>query len=1183
MRRYLIFALLCISPSFFVQAKADVATNGNALTWGINAITLRPPYSTAASLDELLTNQSDVVSLKQFYRAGGAGPPSEPTECHFAYNSDSLFVVFRCAETNLTFPAIRHNVNWYSLLGSPSEQDSAFPDKVDLFVRPDMNSPLYFQFTVTLDSLKFGCKRQLRRVTLPVATTKRLNLSSDEEKPATLLQSHSIATDYKESDESGTSIRFKIVTAFEANVVKKTNAWVVSLRIPWKTIGGKPRDYFGLLPVRTCWRDGEVSSPVAFDFTERPPGDLFIDTHFSGKNSVQANQTALCRLPSGILRWQRPALLTYPDADTIRRVWQMEQSLRKPTDKNNFAQRLYLTQRWTDLLTLEGFNFRPETGAIVEHNLSLFIVRREINAALQKNRMNQAYSLLDDYLKSLDKASRDWFADGSSGDTADNEWESISKLNSLDVKGNILLMRCLAGDHEINLHLSLPKTGGIRICDDNEGYFKPVGLLPLNFIKSSNSYSIETISGKINIVQRPFTILSYNAFGSKVMQIGGNDIAFHFGAGGKILAVDFKNHIRPDEVIYGFGERYDCFNENGKVLTLWGMDDWIGNTVGLMNESYKPIALFHSSKGYMMFDNSTYRLRADIGKTNPSQCRLTQQGSIFDYYFWIGSPETALESYTDLTGKPILPPKWAFGPWIGRTGRGWSNSSLHNPVAEEEKVVKRFAELDIPHSAIYAEGSSADSKSLNKFMAARGIKVLSWSYPVISERQQKSLMPELKPDELPILNAGNETASRELGYVDFTNPNALELCRRWWKHRLNIGVAGSMVDFGDRVPEGATFYNGEHGDEMHNFYAYDYHKTYSEVFREKRGKDFILFGRAAAPGTQKFVAQFAGDHPSNFAGLQAVLTGALNLCACGFSTWGSDLGGFLGWPEPAVYIRWTQFACFSPLMRSHGRTPREPWNYGGAAVSNYKYYAWVRENLLDYIYNTAAYSHETGIPMMRSMAIAYPEESLLAAVKDEYMFGQDLLVAPVITEENSRTISLPSGKWTSLWTGETVGGSTNFTSYVPLNTIPIYLKQGAIVPVSLNKALQFGESMTFGKVKALIVTPPDKEENLSLTDERIDKETVKLRPETNNSFVVELKNASEIGYLLVYGATTVSAVKVDGKNLPELVEKNFSLMPTGWQIDSTINRLVIRLPSRQTSQNGSLAKIEVKLQPKDSK
>jgi alpha-glucosidase (family GH31 glycosyl hydrolase) len=477
--------------------------------------------------------------------------------------------------------------------------------------------------------------------------------------------------------------------------------------------------------------------------------------------------------------------------------------------------------------------------------------------------------------------------------------------------------------------------------------------------------------------------------------------------------------------------------------------------------------------------------------------RLTQPGPILDYYIWTGTPEATLRAYTELTGKPLLPPKWAFEPWSGRTGRGWKNTPLHNPVAEAESVMTRFQAMDIPHSAIYMEGDGADSPALNSFMAKHGLHVLSWYFPVITRGKQASLMPEIPVDKLPLLWAGSRSYSDSLGYVDFSNPNALELARRWWKHRLDIGVAGSMVDFGDRVPEEAVFYDGKHGDEMHDFYAYDYQKTYSEVFREKRGDDYILFARAAAPGTQKFICQFGGDHPANFAGLRSLLTGALNLSACGFSTWGSDLGGFLGWPEPGTYMRWTQFACFSPLMRCHGRTPREPWNFGAAAITNYRQYAWVRENLLDYIYDSARQSHETGIPMMRSMAVAFPDELSLAAVEDQYMFGQDLLVAPMVSDGNWRTIHFPRGAWTSLWGGAAINGPASVDTFVPSDVIPVYLRAGAVVPVELNPSLRFGESMTHGRVNAMIATPPSGQ----------------------GKFQVTFKNSPEAKFLLVYGAT----------------------------------------------------------------
>ncbi len=1133
---------------FCFPTESAVAQDDTAPAWGVSAMTLKPGYSVNPSADELLTNEANTISLNRFYRAGGTGLTSQSSECRVAYDTNDLFVIFRCAESDLSFAAKNHNANWYSLLDTPWDQDSDFPDSVSLFIRPDVNHSYYYQFAVTKEGSIFGCKRQLGS--------------------------------FSEDDDQESRVRVQKVADFTATVLSGTNEWTVLLRIPWSTIGGKATNDFGLLPIRTRWRNGEVSSPVAFDFTERPPMDLFIETHFSGGPGIQVYPDTLCRLPSGILRWQNPALLSYPDSETVRQIWHMEQSLNEPTTQDNLGRRLYLTRRWTDMMSLEGFDFRTGRGSIVKENMDLYAVRRQVNAALQKSDIQGACRALDVYLHELDGVSRRWFADDSPGDIG--HWDTISGVNGMETRNNVLLLHCLAGGHPVDLHLSLPRSGGVRLYAGTEGFFKPEAVLPIKVPSSSNGCGIGIPSGTITIDTAPFAISFSDAVGRAVLRIEAADIAFRFTPDNRIKAVDFRNALSPNDVIYGFGERYDHFNENGHVLTLWGMDDWFGNTVGLMNETYKPIALFQNTRGYMIFDNSTYRLRADIGATEPDGYRLTQQGPIFDYYFWIGSPENAMVSYTDLTGKPILPPKWAFEPWMGRTGRGWSAPS-HNAVAEEERVTERFSEMDIPHSAIYSEGPGADSSALNQFMAARDIKVLSWFWPVVSESDQATRLPDVPWGQMPILHCGDPKATRELGYVDFTNPNALKLMQAWWKHRLGIGVAGSMVDFGDRVPEDATFYDGRRGEEMHNFYAYDYHRTVAEVFREKRGSDFILFGRAAAPGDQRWVGQFAGDHPANFPGLQSVLTGALNLCACGFSIWGSDMGGFQGWPAPPTYIRWDEFACFSPLMRCHGRTPREPWNYGANAIVDYKYFAWVRENLLDYNYNAAADSHDTGIPIMRSMPVAYPDDLLAAHADAQYMFGRDLLVAPVVTENDQKTVRFPPGQWTSLWDGKTISGPTDFTTDVPLDTIPVYLKPGAIVPVDLNPELQFGQSLTAGSVKALIVTVPESSQTAKFDfaaapispapASPTPGATVSVQPEING-FVVTLTQF-DTDYLLVYGVNALASVKVKGAELSQIDGQKFSTMPTGWQPDARQNRVVIRLPS--TLLNNLQAQIEIKL------
>jgi alpha-glucosidase (family GH31 glycosyl hydrolase) len=1130
------------------------ATEGHSV-WGTNAVVLKSPWDGAPGINEILEDSEHTLVLSQFYRVGGEKQSATPTECRIAYNREALFMVFRCTESDMSFPYANLNTNWWSsadwhsLHSLPSAANNwpPNPDEVDILIQPDMGSPSYYQFAATPQGSTFGCERLLS-------------------------SSNAVAANVAAAARNSSMVVSK-VDAFEGTVIRKANEWLAFFQIPWQTLDGKPDSHFGFLPMRTRWRDGEFSTPVALDFNEGMPVDLLIETHFSGAAPVQNSQSNLCQLPSGTFRWQRPAALTYPDVDTCRQIWQMESSLATPTNKENLAQRLYLTQCWMDLMMQEGFTPLPRAWGNLKNDLTLAYLRQNVNSAFRQNDLARACQLLDTYLGQLDTMSRWWYADGSPGNISEDAWAKVTSAESLEVQGSTLLMRCTAGAHSVELHLALPATGGIRVFGSDEGYWRPDDLLPLQASQTSGSCSIETPDGRIVINRRPFSISFHEASGNMVTQIGSGNLAFRFGADGEILAVDFRNHLSSDEVIYGFGEKYDRFNHNGSVVTLWGTDDWVGNGEGLANTTYKPLPIFHSSKAYMVFSNSSYRLRADIGKTNPDQYRISQQGPIFDYYFWMGAPQKTLQSYTALTGKPPLPPKWAFEPWMGRGGGAWASGELHDAVAEEESVARRFAELDIPHSAIYAEGPSALSPALNQFMAARGIRVLGYFMPEVRPSRQKSLMPELNQDQLPILHCGSEAETDYLGYIDFTNPNALELCRRALREALDLGEAGSMVDYGDLAPDNATFYDGRHGAEMHNFYYYDYQRTVSEVFREKRGDDFILYGRGAAPGTQRWVGQFAGDHPANFNGLRHVMTGALNLCACGYSNWGSDLGGYFGFPQPAVYMRWFQFGCFSPLMRPHGTAPRDPWYFGEAAVTNYKFLAWTRENLLHYIYNAAAIAHESGVPILRSMPVSFPNEPQVAAVSDQYLFGPDLLVAPVVNEDTFRTIVFPSGVWTSLWTGATVSGPATLKVNAPLDEIPVYLRPGAVLPAQLNEELQFGQSMTQGRVDALVVTRPGEKKNVSLLNARGEVAQVAAQPRADG-FGWTLENLPEMSYVLVYGTTAASAVRVNGAAVPKVTSESSS-MTNYWRADLDGNRLLIRLPSRQIEHSQLRTEIEV--------
>ncbi len=211
--------------------------------WGTNAVVLKSPWSKPPSADDLLRDQEHTLVLDRFYRVGGQGRPETSTECRVAYTSDTLFVVFRCQESDMSFPYANldpdlwREANWHSMHGLPSAANNwpPYPDEVDFLIQPDPSTPSYFQFAATPQGLRFGCQRQLSFST---------NVAADQ--PAVGRGSSEVVNE---------------VEGFKAIVTRGANEWLVFFQVPWQALGGKPKSYFGFLPMRTRWRDGEFSSP----------------------------------------------------------------------------------------------------------------------------------------------------------------------------------------------------------------------------------------------------------------------------------------------------------------------------------------------------------------------------------------------------------------------------------------------------------------------------------------------------------------------------------------------------------------------------------------------------------------------------------------------------------------------------------------------------------------------------------------------------------------------------------------------------------------------------------------------------------------------------------------------------------------------------------------------------------
>ncbi len=283
---------------------------------------------------------------------------------------------------------------------------------------------------------------------------------------------------------------------------------------------------------------------------------------------------------------------------------------------------------------------------------------------------------------------------------------------------------------------------------------------------------------------------------------------------------------------------------------------------------------------------------------------------------------------------------------------------------------------------------------------------------------------------------------------------------------------------GQYIPETASYADGRTGKEMRNGYCIEYHKTLSGVLGDKG----LLFARSGFTGTQAFPGSWAGDNEPNFGdanGLPSVIVAGLSAAMSGFSIWGHDVGGYQNTHfspvSPAdLFIRWTQFGCFSPIMQMHrqvdgGNLRQYPWGYPEAgettdnnrALANYQFYATLHSQLFPYLYTYAKESSETGVPILRPLVLIHPDDPRTFPVQHTYYFGDDLLVAPVIAPKaTDRQVYLPEGHWFDFWTNERHAGKQDITwknpaqPDPPQSKIPVFVRSGAIVPLILGEDVQ---------------------------------------------------------------------------------------------------------------------------------
>ncbi|MGG9983889.1 alpha-xylosidase [Lactiplantibacillus plantarum] len=488
-----------------------------------------------------------------------------------------------------------------------------------------------------------------------------------------------------------------------------------------------------------------------------------------------------------------------------------------------------------------------------------------------------------------------------------------------------------------------------------------------------------------------------------------------------------------DEKIYGLGERFGNFVKNGQSIDIWNQDCGTGS-----EQAYKNIPFYISSNGYGVFVDEPQRVSFEVGSENVDRVQFSTEGQSLQYYVIYGpTPKEVLHRYTQLTGAINLPPAWSFGLWLSTSfTTDYSESTVLKFI---DGMKEHHIPLDVFHfDCFWQKGFEwctlawdkemfPDPVGLLEKIHNRGVKVCVWLNPYIA--QKSSLFVEAKEKGYLIKRQNGDVWQWNLwqagnGFVDFTNPDAVAWYQSKLKELLNMGVDCFKTDFGERIPvDDVKFFDGSNPKQEHNYYTLQYNKAVYEAIKDVKGsEEAVVFARSATVGSQSYPVHWGGDCLSNYNSMRDSLRGGLSFLLSGFGFWSHDIGGFedgTDRPTPDLYKRWTQFGLLSSHSRYHGSNVyRVPWNFDEEAVANTKRFVDLKLSLMPYLYTQAAHSAHYGNPLMRPMFLEFSEDPNVFDNSTQYMFGSQLLVAPIFNESGRGHYYLPGGKWTSLLDGK---------------------------------------------------------------------------------------------------------------------------------------------------------------------
>lgn len=535
------------------------------------------------------------------------------------------------------------------------------------------------------------------------------------------------------------------------------------------------------------------------------------------------------------------------------------------------------------------------------------------------------------------------------------------------------------------------------------------------------------------------------------------------------MAADFTPYMAtelsldPGECVYGLGERFSAFVKNGQVVDCWNED---GGTASQI--SYKNIPFYMTNKNYGVLVDHTDNVSFEVASEKVEYVGFSVKGEEIRYEVICGDTmKDVIRTYTDLTGKPALPPKWSFGLWLTTSFKTnydeETTSSFINGMAERDLPLevfhfdcfwmKEFHWCDFE----WDDRIFPDVKGMLKRYKEKGLKICVWINPYIAqgtaffrEGVEKGYLLK-RADGMGVKQVDNWQPG--MGLVDFTNPEAKSWYVAKLKTLLDMGVDCFKTDFGERIPVDVVYNDGSDPWCMHNYYTKLYNEAVFNLLKEERGEgEAVLFARSATVGGQQFPVHWGGDSSASYISMAESLRGGLSFAMSGFSFWSHDIGGFEKTASPDVYKRWLQFGLLSTHSRLHGsESYRVPWVFDEEAVDVCRKFTKLKLRLMPYIYQMAVKSHKTGIPSMRSMVMEFETDPAVKYLDMQYMLGDSILVAPIFSADGTVEYYLPEGTWTHLLSGEVKQGGRWYKETYDFMSLPVYVRENTLLAIGSNE------------------------------------------------------------------------------------------------------------------------------------